>query len=442
MYMYRIRLAAGHFWLEPTLCGICTQILRFCKGHPLLFVMSSGSSVLLSASYRLRFNRLEAVPPAAGGIALNMAAMAGLMESLHDAFPEWPEAVLLHAQRASLLISTGLIGVLVVRSLSWGRDEQSGACVSLLWRELQCLRTASSHGAALVAMQMAGGSWYSIVGKPAAAVVCFAYALNCLLVLHFVFLACRRRAAPQPFWYPATVSIGTMALVGPTFDAPKILTLASLLLGWAIVVLLYPFTAWSALRSPGTVAPDPSIFVLMAPIPFMSMATVHAARDEISALAWPPGDILLALNAVSVLVCAVCAVARWSSLKSLVCPFIPGWASLTFPLVSNCTLALYFSSAGRRLLSDWLASACSRWATVIVPVTLVLVPLIDLSFAAHIPAWCVLFRAARPEAECQSTGSRSDYCCPCLQESCISASPSSSLRVLNSMQGQGVRGFY
>ena len=120
------------------------------------------SSVLLSASrypYRLRFNSLEAVPPAAGGIALNMAAMAGLMESLHDAFPEWPKAVLLHAQRASLLISTGLIGVLVVRSLSWGRDEQSGKCVSLLWRELQCLRTASSHGAALVAMQMAGGSW-------------------------------------------------------------------------------------------------------------------------------------------------------------------------------------------------------------------------------------------------------------------------------------------
>ena len=151
------------------------------------------------------------MPPQIGGIALNMVALASLMELLADidVARRW---LLQPLRSVVLVIATVLTAMCAVRFLAFDFDD-NGNCVSLLWRELHSLRTTAAHGAALVAMQTTGAKWFPIVGAPAMVLVYVAGSLNLLLFLHFGALALRRGAEPEPFWYPATVSIGTLALV-------------------------------------------------------------------------------------------------------------------------------------------------------------------------------------------------------------------------------------
>ena len=85
------------------------------------------------------------------------------------------------------------------------------------WPELSSRRQTAGYGALLVAIQLTGGQFAAVARFHAAArtVVHVAAALNALLTLHFLRLCWRRGSAPEPFWFPATVSVATLAVVGP-----------------------------------------------------------------------------------------------------------------------------------------------------------------------------------------------------------------------------------
>ena len=100
---------------------------------------------------------------------------------------------------------------------------------------------------------------------------------------------------------------------------------------------------------------------------------------------------------------------RGRSLCETLCPFQPAWAALTFPLVSSCLVAVLLDrfhsgvdgverekgavvGASAPLSTAPAAAAALRvitdaWARVLVPVTLIAVPLIDLLWLLELPRW-------------------------------------------------------
>ena len=60
-----------------------------------------------------------------------------------------------------------------------------------------------------------------VVGHVAVVVVYIAAALNWMLVGRFLYLVASRRSPPEPYWAPGTVSVCTIAVVGPTVGAPR-----------------------------------------------------------------------------------------------------------------------------------------------------------------------------------------------------------------------------
>merc|ERR1711871_817282 len=118
----------------------------------------------------------------------------------------------------------------------------------------------------------------------------------------------------------------------------------------------------------------------MAPMPTLTMAMFSCRREPHVPLLGPMGmSTFFVLNCVNVLACLVCAMQRrrglWSSLR----PMQPNWASLTFPLVSSCYVALYYANEYRLVVGKtWAVVASSAWSYVLVPTTMVLVPCLDL----------------------------------------------------------------
>ena len=171
-----------------------------------------------------------------------------------------------------------------------------------------------------------------------------AAALNWILTAHFLRLCVRRRSAPEPFWFPATVSLAGLALAGPKVGSPWALVWTSLVLGCAVALLLWPPCVWRVMTQP-QVAPNPSIFVVLAPVPFVTMALFGARHSPHVPLLGTVGmDLFFVLNVLNVLIGITAAFQRRAALKDALWPVQPAWASLTFPMVSSCTVLVHFAN--------------------------------------------------------------------------------------------------
>ena len=123
------------------------------------------------------------------------------------------------------------------------------------------------------------------------------------------------------------------------------------------------------------------------------------------------------LNCLSLCLTLVCALQRRRRLAAAMCPFSPAWAALTFPLVSSCIVSLLYKLdydfwAARPNLDDLDATDLAdlggsgggggggggggasaetiRWlsnqvAAILVPLTLIIVPTLDLLWMLSIP---------------------------------------------------------
>ena len=129
----------------------------------------------------------------------------------------------------------------------------------------------------------------------------------------------------------------------------------------------------------------------------MTMALFASRPSEHVALLGSAGRILFfILNCVNVLVCAAAVWQRRHRLRATLWPFLPSWASLTFPLVSSCTVAETYAidlriAAATGNASAAAAFASANFARALVALTLVVIPLIDLMWICQLPSW--FFRA-------------------------------------------------
>lgn len=354
---------------------------------------------------------------AASGIALNVIALSATLSMLGEfessSNGDWT------APLRRVLLTEG--GILCLASLA--------RALPLLYREACSLQVVSCHSTLLVAIQMLFAQLTEHLGALAVTAVYATAVLNCALCVHFVVLCVRQRALPEPFWFPATVSPVVVAVIGQSIQAPHSLMLASLLAGCFATAALWPLCVWRVLRNADRVAPDPTCFVLMAPIPIVTMAMFSCRPEQHTPLLGTSGmDAFFVLNCINVLVCFVCAFQRRQALARLLRPLQPTWASLTFPLVSNCYVALYYAHEYRLVVGEtWAVWASSVWSTMLVPVAIILVPSLDLLWMFNLPTWCCMQPAA--EIEMAEMADDPELCAaersrdPCCEPRASSASP-------------------
>ena len=90
---------------------------------------------------------------------------------------------------------------------------------------------------------------------------------------------------------------------------------------------------------------------MMAPVPFVTMAafSVMTGQGVVHNDDAPPWlrvcvAVGVVLNVCNMVLIAVAAVQRRRALRAALWPLSPAWASLTFPLVSNCTVAVLLAN--------------------------------------------------------------------------------------------------
>lgn len=226
--------------------------------------------------------QLSRMPVQASGIALNVVAIAGLLNLLERADHSW-RRVLQAISSVLCLEASVLLGLYVARSLF----------ASDFVRGLSSRTVISSHSVCLTAVQIlfAQPTTFERLGRFASTcagpVVHASAALGVLLTGRFVYLVARRDALVEPSWFPSTVSLASLCHASPAVDTPQWVRQLALICGCAATALLWPPCAYRALRYPDAVACDPSIFILMAPVPFVTMAMyVIAAAGWWCCAAW------------------------------------------------------------------------------------------------------------------------------------------------------------
>ena len=288
------------------------------------------------------------IPIQAGGIALNIVALAGLLAQLSESYPHFA-SILLPLSTGLRCESSVLQLVVLARALACKPGGWLGGVrVCHLGRELSSRRQVAGYGAFLVAVQLASAQW-AVLGpieyQVARIVGHAAAAANYVLTAHFLRLSYMRRAAPEPFWFPATVSLATICIMGPSVGTPTVLMDVGLVLGCLVALATYPPCLWNVVRYPQTVAPNPSIFVLMAPIPFVTTAMFHMRVSTHAPLLGNNGRaVCFILNTLNVIIAFGCAFQRRRALCSMLWPMSPAWAALTFPMVSNCAVSVFYAS--------------------------------------------------------------------------------------------------
>jgi hypothetical protein len=333
------------------------------------------------------------------GISLNIVGLAGLvlqMERLYPALSGFARALRWPLVGQSVVLQ--LLFVLRV-CVSW-RQAGGGDRVCFVLRELHSVRATSAYGAFLIAVQLGGMHLYVASGSTSIAAQLLVHtgsALQFAVGGYFFYLVYRRGLWPDAFWFPPTVSFATPAIVGATIDAPLALQYATLASGVVVAVACWPPCAWRVLtpRAGGRLSDGPAVFVMMAPVPFVTMAAFAVLQGEdVQTYADAAGWLrvcmpyLFVLNVANVLLTALAALQRRAALRAALRPFSPAWASLTFPLVSNTTVAtLVAHFYSHHSAPPFWAHASALWASALLPLTLGLIPLTDVLWVAHLPGW-------------------------------------------------------
>jgi hypothetical protein len=163
--------------------------------------------------------RLRDVPVQIGGIALNVAAIAGLLNRVSETYPGYESACSL-IRSFMMFESWTLCLVCCVRALTCSR--RLGRWRSTLTEELRSRRATAAHSTLLTALQLiaaqslnprpAGGLGRTSSAAPAPALayglVHVSWVLNTVLTVHFFRLCWRRRASVEPYWFPPGISVG------------------------------------------------------------------------------------------------------------------------------------------------------------------------------------------------------------------------------------------
>lgn len=335
------------------------------------------------------------LPPQGAGISLALVGCAGLIGLVCKAEFAGPFASVLPPLRSSMLVISAALQIIMVMRLF----------VTCNFIEIESLHLSSVHGALLVAIQLTLSqtplfvppSLAASATSAAIAGVLIGSLLQLAIYLHFMHHIIVYRARVEPFWTPVLLFLATLPLCGATLPLPSWVTLGGLGFGSLTTLLMWPPCVWRVLSRPSTAA-DPSIFMLMAPVPFITIGAFASGLADVMT----DGALLAlwTLNVFSVAVTLSGALQRRRALCASLCPMVPGWVALTFPLASNANVALRFwvaaAKSGRFLECPQAASLIAVYGAMMLCATAVLVPAVNVVWLLSVPRWLMWAPQPRP----------------------------------------------
>jgi hypothetical protein len=150
---------------------------------------------------RCRFS-VRHLPVQASGISLNIVAIAGLLQALSGAHPQY--AWLLRPLRSILLTESCTLQLICFVRMVCLCERVNGKWRSTLLRELHSRRITAAHCALLVAVQLGCGQLHQISeengygwGTATTSLVYIATTLNWILVAYFLVLSYSRRVSQR-----------------------------------------------------------------------------------------------------------------------------------------------------------------------------------------------------------------------------------------------------
>ena len=282
------------------------------------------------------------LPIQISGIALNICGIAALLRNVGILYPglgRWVNHLVLPLYVESLLLQVLCFVRLGAVRPFWS-DFKSLRHTSALGALLIAIQLAWAEMAVALATEEGDAGDFQGLGlsergaQAAAAVSSGAAVVQTVVALYFL-AQCVRRAAPVDcFWFPATVSLATPALTCapptriepmaihvpclpesyapslrihlrqsqepgvwarwrdaqpllggcrryPKLHQPQWVLYTTLSAGVLVAVLLWPPCLWRVLRSPREVAPNAAVFVLMAPVAFVTMGVFNAGGEAL-----------------------------------------------------------------------------------------------------------------------------------------------------------------
>lgn len=321
------------------------------------------------------------LPSSGAAISLNLVGLAGLASLESTSWPdELPVVVAVCVPiRTILLLTAVCIQLLMATRLSIHGN----------WRELESLRLSSANGALLVAVQLtltyAPSYFGELVIVPAELGVLLAAVLQCGIWAHFVHHIYIYRARVEPFWTPVILFPAVFPLTRPGLSLDPWVYLGGFYFGVIVCLIMWPLCVGRMLIRPDRAA-DPSIFMLMAPVAFVSIG--FFTTDIVNLLPCGPLTLLWVVNVLSVIVTAWAAMLRWRPLLASLRPMTPGWVAVTFPLASNANIALRLWSLSNRTPGAlYCAPAVAAWGMLICTMAFVVIPCVNVVWICQIPRW-------------------------------------------------------
>ena len=326
---------------------------------------------------------LRRLPPQAAGLALNLVGLSGL-------FGMMPTYLLPGYGLPFPITSLGLlIASALLQCAMLGRLFMSEG-----WLELESLHMSAANGALLVAIQLtvANATEYLSPAYPLFQTVAMAIewsvcAFQLAIFVHFVHHIFHFGVRVEPFWTPVMLFGVTWSVMNPALGVPPWLQLGGILYGVVITAITWPPCMIRMLCQPDVCA-DPSVFMLMAPVAFLTLAIFNSANTVAGSffdnkLAM---TTLWGLNVASLLATFSAAFQRRHALLHKLFPEpVAGWVAVTFPMATNANVAMRFwrdVEAHR-----YAQSAVEVYGVLVGTAAFVIIPLVDLSMLLLLPRW-------------------------------------------------------
>ena len=194
----------------------------------------------------------------------------------------------------------------------------------------------------------------------------FIASIEVCVVAIFLLSCWNTSLKPEPIYFPGTVSLAIVSMVGPQVDFPRWLIEITFWGGILLCIMILPICFVRAVRNADGISEVPTVSIMQAPSSFLAVAWF--AMDGSS---WVGCDdaiigILFACSTFFFVSTVMCIVARRQKIFSR---FDPGFAGFTFPTVSTVrTMVLYAErQSNDRMFGKILRRIAAIYAILLIP---------------------------------------------------------------------------
>lgn len=258
---------------------------------------------------------LSRVPSEAGGIVLNLAAIASLLTSIADLYLALTP-VSTAGSWLCIALSCCILAAFVLQAIFHHAHLRAELMKPNKCGSLAALCMSCTFCSSYIRFAPAGE-------RAAYVIVHIASALQLAMLTWFLVLSLRTRSPPAPYWFPATVGIGAAAIAGSKVAMHPDLQLFFFSLAAALCFIVWPWVT-CRLASSDSASPAPSVFIHAAPLPVVALAYIQVfvapTQENLSQSAIAAGHFFFAATSMAALTTLLFAYRRRAFLRRFVLP--------------------------------------------------------------------------------------------------------------------------